>query len=306
MNDVWTTLFWIAICVLAVVGLAAAAWALARLRPQTWQRICRRWTSRDRLGHILGGRRRLIKDEAREMIQGVIELSDADVSEIMTPRTDMVSVPASLPWPEMLEAVIQSGHTRIPVSGRNRDDILGIVHAKDLLAELARPQAQRMEPWTKLLREPMFVPETKPIDRLLAELQRSRNHMAIVLDEYGGVSGLVTLEDVLEEIVGEIADEHDTSPADGIRDLGPGAVEAPGWIHIDDLNERLGLALPEDAEFDTVGGFVFSELGHVPVAGEQLVWRNVQITVLEATRRRIERVRIETLPPDQPPVISYN
>ena len=242
-----------------------------------------------------------MEEEAREMIEGVIELGDADVSQIMMPRTDMVCLSAALPWPEMLDAVLKAGYTRIPVYGRNRDDILGILHVKDLLAELAKPQAARAESWTKLLREPMFVPETKAIDTLLHELQRSRNHMAMVLDEYGGVSGLVTLEDVLEEIVGEIADEHDPAAAEGIRELAPGTVEAPARTHLDELNERLGLALPEDAEFDTIGGFVFSELGHVPAVGEQLTWRNVRVTVLEATRRRIERVRIETLPPPESP-----
>jgi CBS domain containing-hemolysin-like protein len=296
-------LFWITTCLFALLGLAAAGrWALARFAPRTWQAICRRWTPSDRLARILRGHEDQLETEAREMIKGVIELGEADVSEIMTPRTDMVTLAAALSWPEMLHAVIQAAHTRIPVVGRNRDDIIGILHARDLLAELAKPPEQRAEPWTKLVREPIFVPETKAIDTLLQELQRNRNHLAIVLDEYGGVSGLVTMEDALEEIVGEIADEHDTPPADDVRELGPGAVEAPGRMHIDELNERLGLALPEDADFDTVGGLVFSELGHVPVAGEELVRQNVRITVLQATRRRIERVRIETLPAtDAPP-----
>jgi CBS domain containing-hemolysin-like protein len=242
-----------------------------------------------------GHREGLLEEEAREMIEGVIELGDVDVSQIMTPRTDMVSLAASLSWTEMLEQAINAGHTRIPIYGRNRDDILGILHAKDLLAELAKPADQRVEPWTKLLRQPIFVPETKPIDALLQELQRSRNHMVVVLDEYGGVSGLVTIEDVLEEIVGEIVDEYDTALVDGLRDVGPGVCEALGRVHIDEINERLDVRLPEDADFDTIGGFVFSELGHVPVPGEELTWRNLRITVLEATRRRIERVRIEVL-----------
>jgi CBS domain containing-hemolysin-like protein len=242
-----------------------------------------------------GHREGLLEEEAREMIEGVIELGDADVSQIMTPRTDMLSIPASLSWEEMLEQVIGAGHTRIPVYGRNRDDILGILHAKDLLAELARGPGQRTEHWTKLLRQPVFVPETKPIDALLQELQRSRNHMVVVLDEYGGVSGLVTMEDVLEEIVGEIVDEYDPAHVEGVRELGPGVCEALGRVHIDEINERLGLGLPEDADYDTIGGFVFNELGHIPTTGEDLVWQNVRITVLDATRRRIERVRIEVL-----------
>ena len=240
-----------------------------------------------------GHREGLLEEDAREMIEGVIELGDVVVSEIMTPRTDMVSLSAAIGWPEMLDIVIKAGHSRIPVYGRNRDDILGILYAKDLLAELAKPPQDRAEPWTKLLREAMFVPETKPTDTLLQELQQNRNHLAVVLDEYGGVSGLVTIEDVLEEIVGEIVDEYDTALVDGIREVSPGVFEISGRVHIDEINERLHLKLPEDADYDTIGGFVFGELGHVPVADEQLIWQTIRITVLEATRRRIERVRIE-------------
>ncbi len=207
----------------------------------------------------------------------------------------MISIPASTSWDDMLQQAINAGHTRIPVYGRNRDDILGILHIKDLLPELARQPDKRVEPWTKLLRQPIFVPETKPVDALLQELQRGRNHMVVVLDEYGGVSGLVTIEDVLEEIVGEIVDEYDAAHVEGLRDLSPGVCEAMGRVHIDEVNERLGLELPEDADYDTIGGFVFNELGHIPTAGEDLTWRNVRITVLDATRRRIERVRIEVL-----------
>ena len=242
-----------------------------------------------------GHREGLLEEEAREMIEGVMELSDVDVSQIMTPRTDMISIAASSSWDEMLQQAINAGHTRIPVYGRNRDDILGILHTKDLLPELAREPEKRVEPWTKLLRQPIFVPETKPVDALLQELQRGRTHMVVVLDEYGGVSGLVTIEDVLEEIVGEIVDEYDAAHVEGLRELSPGVCEAMGRVHIDEINERLGLELPEDADYDTIGGFVFNELGHIPTAGEDLTWRNVRITVLDATRRRIERVRIEVL-----------
>jgi len=242
-----------------------------------------------------GHREGLLEEEAREMIEGVIELGDADVSEIMTPRTDMVSIPKTLSWDEALQFVIKSGHTRIPVTDRNRDDVVGILVAKDLLPELAKGPDEPKQPWTSLLREPYFVPETKPIDVLLQEFQQTRNHLAIVLDEYGGVSGLVTLEDVVEEIVGEIVDEYDKELVEDIRLMGQGVCEALGKAHIDEINERLGLELPDNGDFDTIGGLVFSELGHVPVEGEELVRPDVRITVLEATPRRIERVRIEVL-----------
>ena len=242
-----------------------------------------------------GHREGLLEEDAREMIEGVIELSDVVVSEIMMPRTDMVSMPISLSWQEMLQFVVKVRHTRIPVYDKNRDDIIGILYTKDLLPELAKGAAQPAAPWKSLLREPWFVPETKPVDVLLQEFQQTRNHMAVVLDEYGGVSGLVTMEDVLEEIVGEIIDESDRDLIDGIRQIDSASAEALGKVHIDEINERLELDLPEDGEFDTIAGFVFSELGHVPRVGEELVRSNVRIEVVEATRRRIERVRIEVL-----------
>ncbi len=242
-----------------------------------------------------GHREGLLEEDAREMIEGVIELGDVDVSEIMTPRTDMVSLPISRSWDEMIQFAIQAEHTRIPVFSKTRDDIVGILHIKDLLPEMAKPPAERAAPWSKLLREPYFVPETKPVDVLLQEFQRTRHHIAIVLDEYGGVSGLVSMEDVLEEIVGEIGDEYDEELVEGIKELEDGAFEALGRVHIDENNERLGLDLPDDRDFDTIGGFVFSELGHIPARGEQLVYHNARITVVDATSRRIERLRIEII-----------
>jgi len=247
-----------------------------------------------------GHREGLLEEDAREMIESVMELGDVDVSEIMTPRTDMVSMSVALAWDEVVDFVIKQGHTRIPAFDKNRDDIVGVLYAKDLLPELAKGASREETSWTALLREPHFVPETKPIDVLLQEFQRTRHHMAIVLDEYGGVSGLVTLEDILEEIVGEITDEYDKDLVDGIRQLGDGAFEAIGNVHVDEINERLGLDLPEDGEFDTIGGLVFSELGHVPLVGEEVVRDQVCVTVLEATRRRILRVRLETLPRPNP------
>jgi CBS domain containing-hemolysin-like protein len=242
-----------------------------------------------------GHREGLLEEDAREMIEGVIELGDLDVSEIMTPRTDMVIMPVSLSWEEALKFVVDVGLTRIPVSDKNRDDIVGVLVTKDLLPELAKKPDQSKRPWRELLREPYYVPETKPIDVLLQEFQRTHNHMAVVLDEYGGVAGLVTMEDVLEEIVGEIIDEYDKDLVDGVRELGDGVCEALGKVHIDEINQRLDLELPEDREYDTIGGFVFSELGHIPVVGEEVLHRNVRVTVLEATPRRIERVRLEVV-----------
>ena len=169
-----------------------------------------------------GHREGLLEEDAREMIEGVIELSDVNVSEIMTPRTDMVSVPVGLSWDELLQVIIKGGHSRIPVHDRNRDDVIGVLHVKDLLQEVVENGLKRTEAWGSLAREPYFIPETKPVHRLLEEFQRKQNHLAVVLDEYGGVSGLVSMEDILEEIVGEIDDEYDEALGEEIRILTDG------------------------------------------------------------------------------------
>ncbi|NLS94889.1 MAG: HlyC/CorC family transporter [Planctomycetaceae bacterium] len=297
-----------------VVSYAASPFVLgARFVDTVFHRLANRTSERpdedsfeDEIRTIVteGHREGVIEEDAREMIEGVIELSDVVVSEIMTPRTDMVSIPRSLTWQEALDFVIKVGHTRIPVHEKTRDDIVGILYAKDLLPELAKGRDQPHVPWTSLLREPKFVPETKPVDVLLQEFQRDRTHMVVVLDEYGGVSGLVTMEDILEEIVGEIVDEYDKDLVDGIRLLDDHSAEVLGKVHIDEINERLELELPEDGDFDTIAGYVFTELGHVPVEGEQLTRQNIRLTVVEATRRRIERVRIEILDGDRRETVS--
>jgi CBS domain containing-hemolysin-like protein len=242
-----------------------------------------------------GHREGLLEEDAREMIEGVMQLNDVVVSEIMTPRTDVIAMSISTGLPEAAQFIAGAAHSRMPVYNKTRDDIIGILHAKDLLAELAKPNPAERLTIQKILREPYFVPESKRVDELLREFQLTRNHMAIVLDEYGGVSGLVTIEDVLEEIVGEIVDEYDEEVVQGIRRIDQHTAEALARVHIDEINEQLGLALPEDGDFDTIGGFVFHELGRVPAVGEQVTWQNVRLTVLEATRRRIDRLRIDVL-----------
>jgi CBS domain containing-hemolysin-like protein len=244
-----------------------------------------------------GQREGLIEEDAREMIESVMALGEVLVKEIMTPRTDMISMSAEISWDEAMQFVIASGHTRIPVYGKSRDDIVGILHIKDMLHELARASESAHRAIADLLRPPYFVPESKPVDDLLQEFQRSRNHLAIVLDEFAGVSGMVTIEDVLEEIVGEIADEHDEAAGEGIKQIDENSSEAAARVPIAELNERLGLHLPEVEHFGTIGGFVFHQLGRIPHVGEELTYDGVKIKVLEATRRRINRVAIELVPP---------
>jgi CBS domain containing-hemolysin-like protein len=247
-----------------------------------------------------GHREGLLEEEAREMIEGVIDLGEADVADVMTPRTDMHMLSIALEWEALIAAAIETGHTRIPVYEKNRDDIIGILYTKDLLPELATSDGATRTPIRELLRKPVFVPETKPVHDLLQMFQKMRTHIAVVLDEYGGVAGLVTVEDVLEEIVGEIVDEYDEEVVEEIHMIDDNICEALGKTRIDEINERLGIELPEDGDYTTIGGFVFSELGRVPVSGESLTWQEqVQIRVLEASKRRVERVRIERLTDDQ-------
>jgi CBS domain containing-hemolysin-like protein len=246
-----------------------------------------------------GHREGMLEEDAREMIESVIELRDVDVSEIMTPRTDMMSIRVGATLDDAAAFVAAAGHSRIPVFEKTRDDIIGILYVKDLLSEILKQPSQRAENVADLVRPPYFVPETKPINSLLQEFQKNRNHIAIVLDEYGGVSGLVTIEDVLEEIVGEIADEHDDDLVEGIRTIDERSAEALAMVHVDEVNDRLGISLPDEGEFDTIGGLVFSRLGHVPKPGEEVVIDDVRITVVDVTRRRIERVKIEVLDPSR-------
>ncbi len=243
-----------------------------------------------------GHREGLLEEEAREMIEGVIELGDAAVSHIMTPRTEIQMVQLHSAWDEVIERIIDSGHTRLPVYDKTRDDIVGILYSKDLLPELAKSADEPRQPLAELLRKPLFVPDTKPVDDLLQLFQKSRTHIAVVLDEYGGVAGLVTIEDVLEEIVGEIDDEYDEQSEDMMRKIDDDVCEALGRAHIDKINELMAFDLPDEADFDTIGGFVFAEFGRVPAAGETITWHDsVRVTVLEASRRRVNRVRLERI-----------
>jgi CBS domain containing-hemolysin-like protein len=241
-----------------------------------------------------GQREGLIEEDAREMIEGVMELGDAVVSHIMTPRTEVEMLHVNTSWDEVVESVIESGHTRVPVYDKSRDDVVGVLYVKDLLPELAKDSDESRRPLAELVRKPHFVPETKAVDDLLQWFQKSRTHIAVVLDEFGGVSGLVTIEDVLEEIVGEIDDEYDQKSEDLVRKIDDDVCEPLGRAHIDEINAAMDFDLPEEEDYDTIGGFVFAEFGRVPAVGESLTWNDkVRVTVLDASRRRVNRVRLE-------------
>jgi putative hemolysin len=230
------------------------------------------------------------EDEA-DMIESVLEFRDTSVGEIMTPRTEIVALPAAATVAEAKELVTRSGHSRIPVFVENIDDIQGVLYAKDLLQLDGDAEFKPLE----LMRKVPFVPEAKRISDLLQELRTRKVHLAIVLDEYGGTAGLVTIEDILEEIVGEIGDEYEEHEPDPILRIDDHTLEVDGRVHIDEINEELGIELPEGEDYDTVGGYVFSTMGKIPLTGEEMWHTNVCLRVVDAEERRINRVRVEVV-----------
>ncbi|MBC8200902.1 MAG: HlyC/CorC family transporter [Planctomycetes bacterium] len=233
-----------------------------------------------------------IPAEAAEMLENVVDLHDTDVGEIMTPRTDIEGIEMTNDISAIRSFVLESGRSRIPIFEENLDQIIGILYVKDLVGFLGA-QANGFQ-LKSILRKPIVVPDTKPVQELLADFQKSEVHMAVVIDEYGGTAGLVTIEDVLEEIVGEIRDEHDDGESDEpemIR-VQDNLVEIDGRYNLADLNDALRFSLPEDEEYDTIAGFILANLGHVPEVGEVVEIQNMVFTTIQATETQIERVSI--------------
>jgi len=228
-----------------------------------------------------------LEPEERAMIRSIFELGETVVREVMVPRPDVVSVPEDASIGEVVRVVVDGGYSRLPVHAADETDrIVGVVYAKDLLRRLAtQPE---LNGWSDLTRQPTFVPETKRCDELLRELQSQAVHLAVVLDEYGDVVGLVTIEDVLEEIVGEIVDEHDQEQQ-LVEPLDDGRFRIDARLGVDDLNELLGTELPEEG-WDTVGGLVFGTLGRVPRPGEQVELDGTTIEVEVLQGRRVAKV----------------
>jgi putative hemolysin len=233
----------------------------------------------------------VVDEEEQEMIENVLELSETTADEIMTPRTDIVAVDISSDLNKLLETINNAGHTRLPVCESNIDNIVGLIYAKDLLVEVGRdPAGFKLK---DKIRDAYFVPETKPLRTLLHEFQNQKLHIAIVLDEYGGTAGVVTLEDILEELVGEITDEYEKTPAKGVKKIDANTFDVNARTYVDDLNDDFDLNLPGDEDYDTVGGFVFSHLGYIPKTGETFKYNNLDFTIVAAETRRIRRIRIK-------------
>lgn len=241
-----------------------------------------------------GERTGALDAHASLMIDQVMDLKDADVASVMTPRTEMSYIKSDRSIEEARKEILEVGHTRMPMIGKSTDDIVGILYAKDLLRYTGESN-ENAASLADICRKPFFVPETTSVDRLLQTMKRERVHLAIVLDEYGGVAGLVTMEDLLEEIVGEIDDEYDNTEPDPIKRLSPTVNELDARVHIDDLVEEFDYPLPEDRDrdYDTIGGFVVAHLGHIPKQDESFTWRDLKVTVLESDERRVQKIRIE-------------
>ena len=227
----------------------------------------------------------LIEDRERAMIHSVFELGDTIVREVMVPRTDVVFIERDKTLRQALSLALRSGFSRIPVIGEGTDDVLGVAYLKDLVRRTyVHRDGESVEKVESVMRPAVFVPESKPVDELLREMQAQQTHVAIVVDEYGGTAGLVTIEDVLEEIVGEITDEYDVETA-LVEELPDGALRVSARLHVDELAERLGIEL-EDDDVDTVGGLLAKHLGRVPIPGAQVWVQGIEITAEETQGRR--------------------
>jgi magnesium and cobalt transporter len=259
----------------------------------------------DRLGHLFSGEPRnreelidelrtaqangLLSADTLPMLEGALRVTELNVDDVMVPRVQIVMIDVDSPLSDILAAVVESGHSRFPVHGEDKDDILGILLAKDLLKYFGNGHDFDIR---SILRPAVLIPESMRLNVLLAEFRRSRNHMALVVDEYGGVAGLITIEDVLEEIVGEIDDEHDDEEEPDLMHA-----QAEGeWIvdaltPIADFNEEIGASF-SDEEFDTIGGMATSELGHLPEVGEHIAIGDFEFHVTQADDRRVQQFRV--------------
>jgi CBS domain containing-hemolysin-like protein len=263
---------------------------------------------REMIGRFINGRKRitadeihelikvsegegLVNEEESEMIRSIFSLRTTIVREVMVPRTDMACISVEATIPEILRTIISCGHSRIPVYENNIDNIIGLLYAKDLLK--CWGISDEMVQVRSLLRPPYFIPETKNLEQLLQEFKFKHVHLAIVIDEYGGTSGLVTIEDLLEQIVGDIQDEYDREEEQFTTNP-DGSITADARMPVEDLEDYFGVAIERD-KFDTIGGLIFHLTGKIPTAGDVILNDDLQFTILDADRRRVIKMRISRL-----------
>jgi len=241
-----------------------------------------------------GEQRGLISEVEGEMIQGIFSFRDTIAREIMIPRTDTVYAEAETKLAEIIRTIIESGHSRIPIYQDNIDNIVGTLHAKDLLPFWGTNAIEIRE----IMRSPYFIPETKKISEVLKDLRDNKSHMAIVIDEYGGTAGILTLEDIIEEIIGEVMDEYDAEQK-LIIEHEDGSISVNARLDVEKLEDFLQIELPE-GDFESVGGFIISLIGKVPEVNEEILYNNIEIVIEAATSRKIDRVRIRKLGEEAP------
>ncbi len=251
--------------------------------------------SREEIHDLLQQAESVFDPEEQDMLTGVFEVAETQAREVMVPRSQMVVIERDQGFDEMLELIIQTGHSRFPVIGEDRDEVLGILLAKDLLRFFG-DSATVIPEIDKLLRPASVVPESKRLNALLKEFRDSHNHMAIVVDEYGGVSGLLTIEDVLEEIVGEIDDEHDQEEAEFIMkdatEDGHPCYTVRALTRVEDFNEYFECDLSDD-DYDTIGGLIMHQLGYLPRRGESLIFGGFDFRITKADRRHIDTLQVQ-------------
>ena len=242
-------------------------------------------SSRQDLVELLRGaaEQGLIDGDTLAMLEGALEVDELQVRDVMVPRSQMVTIPETATLEDILPLMIESGHSRFPVVGEDKDEVRGILLAKDLLQVVAVGETPNLN---QLLRPAVIIPESKRLNVLLREFRVSRNHMAVVVDEYGGVSGLVTIEDVLEEIVGDIDDEHDSETVQDVQSLPEGGYLLQALASIEDINEALGSRFSDD-DYDTIGGLVVAAFGRLPEVGETVVIEGWEFKVMAADNRRL-------------------
>jgi len=241
-----------------------------------------------------GEQQGLLTEDEGEMIQSIFSFRDKVAREIMVPRIDAVCISKTAKLADLIKVIIDKGHSRIPVYEENIDNIIGILHAKDLLPYWGKDDFD----WPNILRDPYFVPETKKISEILRDLRNKKSHMAVVVDEYGGTAGILTMEDIIEEIIGEIQDEYDYDDKRLVK-IDDDTIVADARVDIEDVMEFFGEEIPE-GKFETIGGFIISLLGRVPSVKEVIRFNDLEILIEAADNRRISRVRIKRVRKEEP------